>query len=143
MSTRCQVIVKDAHDELWFYRHSDGYPEGTLPTLSKFVDWIAAGRIRHNVEQNAGWLVIIGNHEYVEHGSGFPEPAEHPYGGWKVGAYEPCMPVKHGDIEFLYTVDCVALTVSVQEVSGGFTREQELSKPKKLYTAKRPKQKAT
>lgn len=136
MSTRCQVIVKDQYETLWFYRHSDGYPEGTLPTLSKFVDWIAAGRIRNNVGQCAGWLVIIGNHEYAEHGSGFPEPSVSPYGGWKVGAYEPCGPQKHGDIEYLYTVDTEAMTVSVQKVNG-FGETQKLGRSKVIYTAKR------
>ncbi len=136
MSTRAQVIITDSSgDKLWFYRHSDGYPEGTLPSLSTFVDWIAAGRIRNNVDQAAGWLVIIGNHEYRDIGSSFPEPGTSPYGGWKVGAYEPCAPVKHGDIEYLYTVDCEAMTVSVREVRG-FGESQKLGRSKTLYTAK-------
>lgn len=51
MSTRANIIVKDKHDTLWFYRHSDGYPEGTLPSLNKFLDMVKSGKIRDNVGQ--------------------------------------------------------------------------------------------
>lgn len=140
MSTRCQVIVKDQYSEVWFYRHSDGYPEGALPTLSKLVDWMASGRIRADAMQGSGWLVIIGNHEYQGHGSAYPEPSTtHPYGGWKVGAYEPSQPKRQGDIEYLYTIDCEALTVSVRQVKG-FGESQKLGRSKVLYTAVRPTQ---
>jgi hypothetical protein len=110
MSTRCQVILKDGDSELWFYRHSDGYPDGTMPTLTKFLDLVKAGRIRDNLEQAAGWLVIIGHQEYLEiyqKGSPAFEPAleDNTGMGWKVGAYEPCQPEKHCDIAYLYTVD--------------------------------------
>ncbi len=116
MSTRCQVIVKDQHSEVWFYRHSDGYPEGVKPSLDKFLSWVKAGRIRNNAEQAAGWLVIIGNQEYAPIGSGYPEPVGKGHMGWKVGAYEPCAPERHGDIEFLHTVDLDALTITTEAV---------------------------
>jgi len=65
MSTRAQIKITDSFgQELWFYRHSDGYPDGTLPTLQKFLDWVKAGKIRDNVEQAAGWLILIGAEEY-------------------------------------------------------------------------------
>jgi len=70
MSTRAGVIIKDGHDELHFYRHSDGYPEGTLPTLEKFLNLVKEGKIRNNVDQAAGWLIIIGAEEYNKY-SGF------------------------------------------------------------------------
>lgn len=122
MSTRCQVILKDAYDEVWLYRHSDGYPEGVKDTLDKFCGWIKAGRIRSNAEQAAGWLVILGREEYKEweprewSTDGKPsqlghfEPGEKAMDGWKVGAYEPCSPIMHGDIEFLYVVDLKTAT---------------------------------
>ena len=100
MSTRCQVIVKDGYYELWFYRHSDGYPEGVKATLDKFCGWMRDGLVRKDVMQAAGWLVIIGAQEYDKRCV--------PTGGldgWKVGAYEPCEPRVHGDIEHLYVVD--------------------------------------
>ena len=104
MSTRCQVIVKDKYDdEVWFYRHSDGYPDGVKPSLSEFLTMVKNRIIRDNSQQASGWLVLIGHQEY-----GSRQPGEH---NWKIGAYEPCSPKKHGDIEFLYIVDLVDLTV--------------------------------
>ena len=109
MSTRCQVIIKDEYAQLWFYRHCDGYPEGTLPTLKKFLSWVIDRRIRDNVEQSAGWLVMLGAQEY----SVGDEPGHDiAISGWKVGAYEPCTPVRHDDIEYLYTIDLQAKTLS-------------------------------
>jgi len=96
MSTRCNVIIKDGKDKLIFYRHSDGYPEGVKATLDQFVDYMKTGKIRDNIGQAAGWLILIGHEEY----------AENNYGGldWKVGAYEPTTSI-HGDIEHLYVID--------------------------------------
>ena len=110
MSTRCQVIVKDSYGEVWFYRHCDGYPEGVKPTLDQFCQWIKDKRIRNNAEQAAGWLVILGREEYKKWEDGRQdgpwEPGhEDALSGWEVGAYEPCSPQMHGDIEFLHVVD--------------------------------------
>lgn len=108
MSTRCQVIVKDDYDAIWFYRHSDGYPEGTMPSLQKLMDWVNKGLIRDNAEQASGWLVIIGADEYksrqiprkaanwedltpqreTEWKDKIPSVPK----DWKVGAFEPCSP---------------------------------------------------
>lgn len=123
MSTRAQVILKDAFKgELWFYRHSDGYPEGTMPTLSKFLEWVEEGRIRDNVEQAGGWLIVLGHMEYASCSWAMSngEPGNAKSGmGWKVGAYEPCACQKpHGDIEFLYTVDLAAKTIACQKRIG-------------------------
>ena len=41
MSTRANIKVKDSYDTLWFYRHSDGYPEGAIPTIDKFMQLVA------------------------------------------------------------------------------------------------------
>ncbi len=120
MSTRANIIIKDEYEKLWFYRHSDGYPEGTLPTLKKFMRWVKEKRIRDNAQQAAGWLIVIGNEEYrgknflahysdddkkivgvdVQHEPGHAGSMS----GWKVGEYEPTSK-QHGDIEFLYTLD--------------------------------------
>ena len=120
MSTRANIIIEDEYEKLWFYRHSDGYPEGTLPTLKKFMRWVKEKRIRDNAQQAAGWLIVIGNEEYrgknvlshygdedkkvcgvdVQHEPGKAGSMS----GWKVGAYEPTLD-QHGDIEFLYTLD--------------------------------------
>lgn len=64
MSTRANIIITDGQDKLFFYRHSDGYPSGTLPTLNLFLEWVKVGKIRDNVQQAAGWLILIGANEY-------------------------------------------------------------------------------
>ena len=108
MSTRAQIVIKDAHDSLIFYRHSDGYPDGTMPTLERFLEHVKAGEIRDNVGQAAGWLILIGAEEYLDNtwpGSGME---------WKAGAYEPATCL-HSDIEYLYVIDLVSLTITVHD----------------------------
>lgn len=109
MSTRANVLIKDQHDSLWFYRHSDGYPEGTLPTLADFMGRAKRGEIRRNVGQAAGWLIVIGQDEYADCND---------YTPWKVGAYEPTTQ-QHGDIEWLYTLDLATMTIDVASVGYG------------------------
>lgn len=109
MSTRANIIVKDKYSKLWFYRHSDGYPEETMPTLNKFLDLIKSGKIRSNPMQSAGWLIVIGREDY--HGNTPVDKAT----DWKVGAYEPT-DRQHGDIEYLYTVDLDKMTIDIKEV---------------------------
>lgn len=117
MSTRANVKLVDHDDELWFYRHSDGYPEGTLPTLNIFMDWLKAGKIRANRSQAGGWLVIIGAIEcgtIPKHEAKQIKTIEPPQ-DWKVGSYEPTTG-QHGDIEFLYTIDLVSQTLEIKEI---------------------------
>ena len=121
MSTIANIIIKDKYDKLYFYRHSDGYPEGTMPTLNKFMDLVKSGKIRDNVGQSAGWLIIIGAIEYQSLNPHiFPEWDKRSYDqncakidvaindflplDWKVGAYEPTTGI-HEDIEYLYVID--------------------------------------
>jgi hypothetical protein len=126
MSTRCNIIIKDGSGrELIFYRHSDGYPEGALPTLKRFMSWVKDGRIRDNVQQAAGWLILVGAEEYgsVYVGGGkevpkksltIPDP-NNEFSGWNCGSYEPSFGI-HGDIEYLYTLDLDEKTILVQSV---------------------------
>lgn len=116
MSTRCQVLVVDDYSAgVLFYRHSDGYPDGVRKSLAKFMELVRTGKIRNNAEQAAGWLIIIGHHEY---GLVTPEKyvgqncsaATWPPTDWKVGAYEPASGL-HGDIEYFYVVDVKAMEV--------------------------------
>lgn len=126
MSTRANVIIKDECDELIFYRHSDGYPEGTLPTLEKLLTWVKDGRIRDNVGQAAGWLILIGAEEYRDIlGDDVTKPRENvcepgrPYSayGWKCGAYEPETAISD-DSEFLYVVDLAARAIHIEGQNG-------------------------
>jgi len=117
MSTRASIIIKDSYSQLFFYRHSDGYPEGTLPTLEKFLSWVKEGKIRNNVSQAAGWLILIGLQEY---GNGTDqlgeiEPTDKGFSGWKIGAYEPTNGV-NGDEEYQYIIDLDKKTIKVKEL---------------------------
>lgn len=115
MSTRANIVIKDSYNLLWFYRHSDGYPEGAMPTLQVFINWIRQHKIRDNVSQGSGWLILIGAAEYASMPI-FELAANNSFGrygdistikppaDWKTGAYEPTTGV-HGDIEFLYIID--------------------------------------
>jgi hypothetical protein len=117
MSTRANIIIKDSYSKLFFYRHSDGYPEGTMPLLNKFVGWIKNKTIRNNIQQSAGWLIILGALEYNtipkcefdapsypgSTGYGKIETIEDPT-DWKCGAIEPTTAI-HGDIDYLYIID--------------------------------------
>jgi hypothetical protein len=106
VSTRANIVVTDGEDELIFYRHSDGYPDGTLPTLKNFLDLVQNGIIRDNICQACGWLVLIGAREYgvTLEGDQLPVSQRGPSMGWKVGAYEPTSGL-HSDIEYIYVVD--------------------------------------
>ncbi len=132
MSTRANIIIKDGDEKLIFYRHSDGYPSGTLPMLYTFIEWIMAGKIRDNIQQAAGWLIVLGAIEYqnipahetkqVEVGLGNPTEDRFVEGSvkepkhWKVGAFEPTTCI-HYDIAYLYTIDLKTRKIKVQKAS--------------------------
>lgn len=107
MSTRCNVIIRDKYGELIFYRHSDGYPQGVAKTLGEFIDLVRNNKIRNNVGQASGWLILLGYEEYQEYND-LERMRKNTQGtgihGWKVGAYEPSTCI-HGDIEYLYEID--------------------------------------
>lgn len=123
MSTRANVILREGKNCLYFYRHSDGYPEGTVPSLEIFSKWVKQGKIRNNLGQAAGWLIILGAMEYntipkfeLESGGNYGDmDSVEPPKEWKAGAYEPTTGL-HGDIEWLYDVDITNGTIKIQEV---------------------------
>ena len=111
MSTRANIVVKSDRDKLIFYRHSDGYPEGTMPLLVEFMEKVKSGEIRDNVSQSAGWLIELGRREMMECFSDkIPQ-----YYKWKVGFIEPTTCI-HGDIEYLYTIDLDKKTIKLKQV---------------------------
>lgn len=140
MSTRANIIIKESYsytakngrkvtktDQLFFYRHSDGYPEGALPTLNLFMEWLKKGIIRNNISQGSGWLILLGAMEYNSipiFEVGEPSfPGAKAYGkfetiqdpeDWKCGAYEPTTGI-HGDIQFLYVIDLTDQTLKVYD----------------------------
>ncbi|MFA7660850.1 MAG: hypothetical protein WCX60_06605 [Anaerovoracaceae bacterium] len=103
MSTRANIIVKDGYDKLFFYRHSDGYPEGVYDTITQFMQLVDSGRIRKNVPQASGWLIMLGAKEYGTSLETLMSNDKQHY-DWKIGSYEPTTEI-HGDIEFLYVID--------------------------------------
>jgi len=115
MSTRANIVVKDDWSELWFYRHSDGYPDGALPLLKKFMQWVTNGKLRRSVSQSAGALILLGAEEYnisvSEEGLIRGEARSE----WKCGSIEPTEK-QHGDIAYLYTLDLTNLTIKVEGV---------------------------
>lgn len=138
MSTRANIVLTESYsytdneteelvmktDSIWFYRHSDGYPEGVLPTLNKFTDWIRDGKIRGNLSQCAGWLIVIGAIEYAsipehtvvhgEYGDSVEMETLKDPNSWKLGAYEITTGI-HGDIEYLYEVDLTKQELRIKE----------------------------
>lgn len=117
MGTRCNVILIDLFGhELIFYRHSDGYPSGVAPTLGEFIKLIRTDKLRTNVEQSGGWLILLGYEEYSAppYGNDLAKMRDNTRGtnlyGWKVGAYEPSVGI-HLDIEYLYEIDLAAKTL--------------------------------
>lgn len=115
MSTRANIVVKSGREKLIFYRHSDGYPEGTMPLLEKFMAEIKAGNLRDNVGQSAGWLVEYGRREMLEFENEMKKQISSFQGyGWKVGFIEPTTCI-HGDIEYLYTIDLANKKITVRK----------------------------
>ena len=118
MSTRCNIkVVPQKRNnpkgaELWFYRHSDGYPESVLPSLKPLIEALRSGKLRDNLSQFSGWLVVAGHREYRKEdwmgNVGYD---------WKVGAYEPTTGM-HGDIEYLYTIDLNTKSVDFEDLRG-------------------------
>lgn len=96
MSTRANIIIQDSVTKLYFYRHSDGYPEVTGKSLKSFIKKYTQNKFRLDAMQSAGWLILKGYKEYLD------QKNEHMK--WKVGAYEPTTEI-HGDIEYLYIID--------------------------------------
>jgi len=124
MSTRANIVVKDEYDTLWFYQHGDGYPEGVLPTLFKFMNWVKSGRIRDNAIQSSGWLILLGVESLIVDMTRYRpektrrrnpfEPCNDSLYGWKAGSIEPTVG-QHGDIDYKYIVDLEEKTVMVYE----------------------------
>lgn len=118
MSTRCEMIVKEDAEHLWFYRHSDGYPSYALKPLIKFMGMVSTGKIRDNVQQASGWLIVLGREENEELRAKFSDlqrPSFDANMGWKCGQIEPAT-CRHGDIEYLYILDLDKRAINVYAI---------------------------
>ncbi len=106
MSTRANIVFKQGENSLVFYRHSDGYPEGVFDTLKKFISLLRNKKIRDNVSQSAGWLVLIGAEEYgttTKIDKNFVEDDPFDY-CWKSGSYEIAFDVSRF-VDYIYVID--------------------------------------
>ncbi len=161
MSTRANVIIKDAYGELIFYRHAGGDPTITCASLRRLLGWVNAGHVRGNLVQAAGWLIAMGREEQhllrmarIEEqrrlraplaAQGVPTAVDEPVPlcflpdssaafGWKVGSYEPTYEI-HGDIDYLYVVDLVHKSVYIDGYNGyayvGQFRPDPAARPRK------------
>lgn len=123
MSTRANIVFTDSYSELYFYRHSDGYPEYTFEDLKEFVKGYE-GKMRNNCNQSAGWLIMRGNAEY------WSKPENMKYMEWKVGSYEPTNEL-HGDIEYLYWINLEQGFLNCYEYTGGEFKDYTTKDPLK------------
>jgi len=157
MSTRANIIIKEKgsytdnngkqknySEKLYFYRHSDGYPEGTMPLLVTFINAMREGKIRNNVGQSAGWLIMLGAVEYNSIPKFELEPhavgrraygdvtttkfSEEDFSGWKVGAIEPTTGI-HGDIEYKYVIDVKTMDITCYERRGNWNKPKWVKTP--------------
>lgn len=103
MSTRANIIIRDQNTELFFYRHSDGYPSECGEDLKDFVQGYTKGKMRPNASQSAGWLIVRGYFGTHTIHSPLPDPKDR-FSGWKVGDYEPTDRL-HADVEYVYVIN--------------------------------------
>lgn len=119
MSTRASIIFTDSHGtKLYFYRHSDGYPETTGEDLKEFCKDYQK-KFRNNATQSAGWLIVRGHEAQKEANKTCAADAklmEAMY-GWKVGDYEPTDQI-HGDVEYVYVIDLDAMILETRTPRG-------------------------
>ena len=104
------------------------------------MQWGKDRKIRNNVDQACGWLVLLGAREYGKVYSLLTEnqamnvhirektleeyfsPGEQDsISGWECGAYEPCSHIKRSDIEYLYTINLEDLTITIEDIYNNTT----------------------
>ena len=131
MSTSANVqVIDDNGQRVCFYRHDDGNPDSVLPDLHEFPCWAAAGRIRDNAIQAAGWLMLIGVRNYrgmlqemaedtLANLGPMPTKPYAPAEGdarngytWRVGDYQPSGGLVVG-AEYRYTMHVADRTIAV------------------------------
>jgi hypothetical protein len=102
MSTRCNIGIYEEKEEklenpdVILYKHSDGYPEGTLPLLKKFMENPKNDRNRYDYEYQSAWLLHTLINQGIEDSITFGYETIH------VG-YGICKEI-HGDIEYYYAI---------------------------------------
>ena len=107
MSTRCQIGIYEQGDSpiekpsVLLYKHSDGYPDGVLPTLQPFCERFRDGRGLEDTEYLAAWLLF----EFMETDFKKKYGAKN-FHGMEFCGFGICGDRQiHGDIEYFYRVD--------------------------------------
>ena len=125
----------------------EGDRDGPIPQdLERIIGWIKEGRLRRDLGQLAGWLVVMGHIESVDRVNGYPwrKGEDLMYGlpgassdasGWKVGNYEPTSWGIHGDVQYVYVLDVVKLEWEVYSPA----EFSERLEGRGLYPAIRPR----
>lgn len=112
MSTRCQIVIKDGEsfNPIKIYKHSDGYPNGVLPTLEPFIKDFVVNRgpdVEYCLAQIVRHFAVK---DFVRNDKK-EVPSSSRYIGWGLDTE------LHGDIEFLYIVD-LSQGGNVETISG-------------------------
>lgn len=110
MSTRCNIIIKDYGKKCYLYHHSDGYPEHVGRLLKKFLKDYGEKEDVWDGEAIATSLVKEGvSYKTVSPITGKVED--------RCDDYYHCSIGLHGDIEYLYVIDCEKEKLTCYSVS--------------------------
>lgn len=114
MSTRCNVIVKAGNQEIMFYHHCDGYPDGVGIDLAERMERVMENKW-HDADDFLDDLVKDADYNFST------------------------VCGLHGDIDYLYKVDYNAKTIICHPVRG-FDENQKIGEAIdviKLYNEKK------
>jgi hypothetical protein len=106
MSTRASVVIRDNHNQIYLYQHSDGYPEGLGKTIEAFLDTHFARNAKEDVEYMAGALVSFVNYDCVHRNQSTVDLV--------------CAVGVHGDEQYQYVIDADTLKLDTYAGSGSF-----------------------
>ena len=113
MSTRCNVIVKTKFDKIWLYNHFDGYPEGVG------ADLVNRFKEKFEKDEKIWWSDVVNS------------LVKDTKDNYEVTDGE------HGDIEYLYTIDCDKKTICWQKIDAEWLKDGvNLKHGKKNYLVK-------
>lgn len=101
MSTRASVQIIDGKDVLYFYQHSDGYPEGLGKTLEEALKVPLVAGCKNDAEYLAGALLM----EVNRGNDGLPDIV-------------PAFSV-HGDESYTYRIDAATLELTTLKGARG------------------------
>lgn len=98
MSTRANVQIIDGDEVLYFYQHSDGYPEGLGETLKSVLGLKKVADYAGDAEYLAGIVLMEVNRDYIERSQHTPDLV-------------PAFGI-HGDESYTYRIDSYTLEIT-------------------------------